>query len=88
MKPKTKTENLTAELRKLCAKYDSDEVFTALTNFDNGYLQDEVITWLRLYKKLNVVKLEGLNQQMAFEESMNQIIPHDNQRQEQLFLTY
>ena len=92
-KTETEAEKLLKQLKELLKKHDADEVFTALVSAsskttDEDYLKDEVISYLNIWQGLNVVKLNGLNQQIEFEEKMQNLFPFDNDRQTNLFLTY
>lgn len=88
---KTETAKLKDILKKLRKQHGSDEIFKTLVSICNessdDYLTDEVIMWMNLEKGLNVVKLDGLTQQMDFEEKMRNLFPFDNDRQTNLFLT-
>lgn len=93
MKAKTKTEKLKAEIQKLLKSHDANELFDCLVSAAHGttdedYLKDQVISYLNVWHGLNVVKLNGLTEQMEFEKAIQQIIPFQNQQNEQLFLTY
>jgi len=92
MKAKTQTEKLKSEIQKLLKSHDANELFDCLVSAttrttDEEYLKEHVISYLNIWHGLNVVKLNGLQQQMEFEKAIEQIIPYYNQQNEQLFLT-
>lgn len=89
-KDRGEKSQLKTKLKNLLQKFDADEVLDALVTCSRGttdeeYLKAEAISYLTIYHGMNVVKLEGLNQQMQFEESMRKIVPYDNDVQVQLF---
>lgn len=94
-KHKTESEELSLldTIKKLLEKYDADEVFSTLVaaskdTTDETYLTDEVISYLNIWRGMNVVKVEGLSQQMEFEEKMKSLFPYQNQQKENLFTIY
>jgi hypothetical protein len=93
MKTRNKTEQLVKTMRALLTRFDADCIFEALTDSAKGttdeeYLVTEAINYLNLYHGMSVVKMDGLKQQMDFEEMMNKILTTDNERQANLFLTF
>lgn len=86
---KNAIEELKREIKKLHAKFDSDEIFDALVSVTSGsdenYLTDATISYLNIYKGMNVVKFNGLNQQIEFEEKINSILPYQNDKTGNLF---
>lgn len=84
-KAMSKTEKLEAEFKKIRSKYNDREIIEALGNITG---EDAFIQYLQIEHNLNVVKLETLNQKAKFEEMMSEIMPYDNERQANLFLSY
>lgn len=84
---KTETQKLKDALKKLKAKHSTDEIFRALVSIEDDWLLDEVKLYLTIDKGLNVLKMDGLDKQMKFEEAIETIYPFDNDRQQNLFLT-
>ena len=88
---KNETQKLKDALKKLRKQHGSDEIFKTLTSICNessdDYLTDEVILWMTIEKGMNVVKLDRLDQQIQFSETMQTIFPYDNDKQQNLFLT-
>jgi len=89
-KDRGEKSELKTQLSEMLEKFDADEVLKALVDCSRGttdeeYLKDEAISYLNIYHGMNVVKLQGLTQQMQFEEAINQIIPYGNDKQAQLF---
>lgn len=84
---KTETQKLKDALKKLKAKNDTGEIFRALVSIEDDWLLDEVKLYLTIDKGLNVLKMDGLDKQMKFEEAIETIYPFDNDRQQNLFLT-
>jgi len=91
-KTETEADKLLKQVKELLKKHDADEVFNSLVSAshkttDEEYLKTEVISYLNIWHGMNVVKLDRLDQQIQFSETMQTIFPYDNDRQQNLFLT-
>lgn len=81
---KTAKQHLEQELRTLLKRDTDREILETLADICS---EDIMIDYLQ---KLgyNIVKIEGLNQQMDFEDMVNKIFASNNERQANLFLNY
>lgn len=91
-KKNIKINPLQEAVKGLLKSFGASEIFEALTAFcpadEEKYLQDEIILFMTIVKKYNIVKTDTLSEQINFENAVTTIIPFLNTQQTNLHLSY
>ncbi len=80
-----KQKALELAVSQLLKEHNPKEVFTELT--DRTFIERDIMEFLT-GKGYAIVKVEGLNQQIQFEETMRELFPSANEREVNLFTPY
>lgn len=79
-------ENLTDKVKELLTEHQAEDILSAMAKRTD--ITEEMIQRLQIYEGYNIVKVQGLNQQMQFEESMNRLFISQNDLQQNLFAAH
>lgn len=93
-KEATRQNDLNNQLHELLSEYNPNEISTQMVSIIDRYpnkdhtkwLTDEVITYLQIWHNYNLVKIDGVNQQLEFEKLIQNIYPDYNDQRNNLFL--
>lgn len=87
---KIQPETLDDKIIALLEEHHTDHIFNSIVNNASKdgltWLTDAAIAYLQTYKGYNIVKADGLAQQMQLEETLQKLYPYATQEGSNLFL--
>lgn len=83
-------QTLDDKITELLKEHHMDDIFNSIVNNADKdgltWLTDAAIAYLQTYKGYNIVKADGLAQQMQLEETLQKLYPYATQEGSNLFL--